>query len=173
MKQTTRQRLLAILFLLVLIALGCKAPKTVYQNRIVYDTLVKESKASHYENVNITKIPPLTLDGTYARPCDENGKVKPINIKANTGKAKFRIWTENDSLKYSLEIDSLRDALVATKDSLNTNIKQVHSDKETKVTTIYKTKLNLKAAGLIFLLGLVLGSLGVGYIKRIIRLGRG
>lgn len=148
--------------------INCRVSKNTQSTQVIRDTVIRVDTVEKLRSIINTISTPLNSDGVYVRPCDTFGKLRPIYITANTGKAKVKIWTSGDSLKYSIIIDSIQSVLDSTKERISSLQKQVHEDKSTKKETIIKYRVHWKLAIAIFVAGLLIGAGVIRYLKTLV-----
>lgn len=131
---------------------------TVFINKVQYDTIIKERV--------ITKTLPGFSQVRVENPCDEQGKIRPLNATVGSGFNKSNVRTENGELVIELFIDSTRNSLETfyrnkfVKDSTylrNILIQESIKEKETvKTVCPWWLWTAIIVAGVLFLLWLYL-----------------
>ena len=144
MKTFKTLTILSLLLLLSALSLSCKSKKvstdisketTTKDNRevrIVYDTVYLEKE--------VTKTLPVYSETIIEAPCDEFGKIKPINTTIGSGGNRASIKTVNGALIIEQYIDStnqVKQELKQVKFTLD-SVMQVNSTLKEQVKTSEK-----------------------------------
>lgn len=118
-------------------------------------------------------IPASDLAGSVGSPCDSAGNLRSFDYSLGSGAHRFRIWTENGSIRFSSKVDSLvsristqqtyiehlRDSIHSLESSRDSTAVSSTSTAVTRQVTSYTTfQLVLMGLGL-FVVGFVAGKL--------------